>query len=104
MEINDKLIFLKVLNGKGKIDTLIKAGYTYSEVGGNCNELVEAGLIKEKGKNFELTELGRNQLKEMISSRDKRGIEKYILEFSKFNRVRLLEDEVYIPQKMKYNK
>jgi len=100
MEYKLKMFVLTVIKNGGNIDTLIKAGMYYSEVGEYCNLLVEQHLIDREGKTYFLTNEGSKILTNYFKAIKENGCEKFILEYPKYIKTKKNINDVYIPKKM----
>ena len=86
-----------IISKDGDKDTLIKAGYSYSDIGQFCNELIEDRLIKRQDSYFVLTSEGISLINKYLESEKSKGFSKYVIPFDNYRKVKLSLDDIYIP-------
>ena len=100
MEYNAKIILLTIIQKNGSVNTLVKAGYSYSDIGYFCNELIESSLIIKTENRYVLTKSGEKVLVNYKENNDLKGYSKYVIPFDKYHKSTFTQDDIYIPNRL----
>lgn len=100
MDFKTEILMLMIIKNGGNVNSLIKAGLYYSEIGEYCNELVKQGLIMRDNQVFSITNKGIKVLNQYMNNIKHVGCEKFILEYSRLIKVKRDMNDIYIPDKI----
>lgn len=69
------------------------------EIGYMCNYALEHGLIRDEYGKFVITSKGKDKIEEINNDFGRKGIERFIVPYSKYKIRRIDKEDIYIPQK-----
>lgn len=98
------LVLISIKNGNSGhrilVDNTLKQLYSSdAEIGYVCTYALENGYIKKEHNEFKITPRGIAKIEEINDSFGRKGIERYIVPYSRYKIKKIDVDDIYIPDK-----
>lgn len=98
------LLLVSIRNNKDSdeilVDNNLKSLYSNDlEIGYLCNYALEKGYIKNEYEKFIITSKGIGKINEINNTLERKGIDRFIIPYSKYRIRKINIDDIYIPKK-----
>jgi len=95
------ILLLQIIKNNGKIDSLIKAGFEYSQVANFINSVKNDGFVEDKNGLLIVSPIGLKKLDELNKKFRRKNADGWISPQEEYRSIKLSKNEIYVPSKKK---